>query len=116
MTDNGWHLAEAPRARRIRDRARMRARALRHLSNDYLAPHGGTFRWTDDDGRARCGLPDWEAVWAFRRRCASRRAENAAACSCPACGNPRRHLGERTWQEIRCAAAGADDLAENGLA
>ena len=26
-------------------------------------------------------------------------ANNLACCSCPECGNPRRHLGERTIRE-----------------
>jgi hypothetical protein len=94
----------------------MRTRALHHLSNDYLSPHGGTFEWTDDDGRTWDGMPDWEAVWAFRRRSANRRAENAAICSCMGCGNPRRRLGERTLQELRCEVAATDALRDEGLA
>ena len=28
-------------------------------------------------------------------------ANHLAICSCPICGNPRRHFGQRTIQEIR---------------
>ena len=30
--------------------------------------------------------------------------DHLAACSCSICGNPRKHRGERTLQEIRVAA------------
>lgn len=30
---------------------------------------------------------------------AARAADHLASCSCPMCGNPRRHFGEATWQE-----------------
>lgn len=32
---------------------------------------------------------------------ARRLADNLAVCSCPACGNPRRHFGQRTLAERR---------------
>lgn len=31
-----------------------------------------------------------------------RNANHLAVCSCWACGNPRRHLGERTLAELTC--------------
>ncbi len=41
---------------------------------------------------------------AERNRQAVRRHDYLASCSCPMCGNRRRHFGERTWQEQRTAA------------
>jgi len=31
----------------------------------------------------------------------ARSANHMKVCSCPACGNPRRHFGARDFQEIR---------------
>ena len=36
-------------------------------------------------------------------------ADHLAMCSCEMCGNPRRHHGERTIQELRWLSAGASD-------
>lgn len=36
-------------------------------------------------------------------------ANHGAACSCPACGNPRRHFGELTLQERRTIGSGSGE-------
>ncbi|MEZ6139602.1 MAG: hypothetical protein R3B84_03435 [Zavarzinella sp.] len=54
---------------------RARARAARYL------------RWLFADN-----------AWVTSRQVA-RYATDRAPCSCFLCGNPRRHTGERTWQE-----------------
>jgi len=33
-------------------------------------------------------------------------ANHGCNCSCPMCGNPRRHFGERTMQEIKAGWPG----------
>lgn len=65
---------EQSRERRIRDKNRMKARAVaNYKSNGYSN--------------------------AFR---AAKHADYMAVCSCDMCGNPRRHFGKRTLQEQRC--------------
>lgn len=65
---------EAKAARRIRDRERVKAKAIRLVK--------GRFR-----GR------NIEAV--------NKMAENFSICSCWGCGNPRRHFKAETMQELR---------------
>ena len=40
---------------------------------------------------------------------AAEAAEHLASCSCPACGNPRRHWGEITMAERRAKMAGEEE-------
>lgn len=48
--------------------------------------------------------------WALRRF-----RRQAALCSCPMCGNPRKWFGQRTVQERRADIATRDQLREVGL-
>lgn len=44
------------------------------------------------------------------------RAHSPAICSCPTCGNPRRHFSQRTIQELRildCQSVELSDLDFN---
>lgn len=66
-------MKEDKRARRIRDKQRMKARARR------FAKHNG---WQD-----------------IKR--AEKHADYIAVCSCTQCGNPRRHFGDLTLAERR---------------
>lgn len=43
-------------------------------------------------------------------------AHTPAMCSCFACGNPRRHFGERSIAEVRDAQHGLDELLEDSVA
>ena len=36
----------------------------------------------------------------YNERIATKRAEHLANCSCSMCGNPRKHLSEKTRQEL----------------
>lgn len=77
---------EGKRARRIRDKLRMKARA----------------RWV-----AR-------VIWSYRPQemhKAHKYADNLKPCSCWMCGNQRRHHGPRP-QEFRALAAAQQDLGE----
>jgi len=42
-----------------------------------------------------------QADAAYRARYVGKNAGTPHPCSCPMCGNPRRHFGERTVQERR---------------
>lgn len=64
---------EKKRERRRRDLQRMKDKALR-----YAKTNG------------------WGNSERYRRA-----AEYLAVCSCDMCGNPRRHFGHRTLQELR---------------
>lgn len=66
---------ENPRAQRRHDRARLKANRRRYWHQDHAQP----------------GL---EKSWA-------KLTQNPANCSCPMCGNPRRHFGSRTIPEQR---------------
>lgn len=65
---------EKKRERRRRDSQRMKDRASR-----YARVNG------------------WGNPERYRKQ-----ADYLAVCSCDMCGNPRRHSGERTLQELRC--------------
>lgn len=65
---------EKRRERRIRDSKRMKAKAVRLAKRSW-----GYYN------------PDR----------AIKHADYLAVCSCSMCGNPRRHFGKRTFQEIR---------------
>jgi hypothetical protein len=66
---------ETSRQRRIRDRARMIAKAKRHAS----------LLWTKPDPVA-----GWKATFAARDDYAKRNHDNRKPCSCEMCRNPRR--------------------------
>ena len=108
---------EPRRARRIRDRDRMRARAVSLGKRSYAAPDNAprADRWTDLDGRERVGTPDWEAVFERRRAYGWARADYLASCSCHMCGNPRRFWNARTLQEVRAAASARSALVAEGI-
>lgn len=73
---------EQSRERRIRDKQRMKAKAIAsYKSNGYSDP--------------------------FR---AVKHADYMAVCSCDMCGNPRRHFGKRTLQERRVIESMEDDM------
>ena len=80
---------------KARARAVRQARALEGPSPEYA-----TLRWRDRHGRPRLGLADWPDVHEIRA-CREMLADHLKTCSCPMCGNPRRHFGERTLQERR---------------
>jgi hypothetical protein len=65
---------EKKRERRIRDKQRMKAKARKVART----------RWGYSDPNRTVKQADYLAV-----------------CSCCMCGNPRRHFGSRTLQEIR---------------
>ena len=65
------------RAYRMHQMSRARARAVRYL------------RW-------RCAGAAWEVT----ARQVTRFATDRKPCSCFLCGNPRRHTGKRTRQEV----------------
>jgi len=87
---------EEKRARRIRDRQRMIARAYRK----------GLLLW-------RAGGPDGvEKIRDFAREYAQQNHRHLAACSCHMCGNPRRYWGEVTMPERRAAVDAEEQLRE----
>jgi len=96
------HNGEPKRAQRIRQRNRMIRRAERIEARIFPGPMPGkNFVWTDASGGKRHGLQDWKDVFEIRRQRAVKRHDHLAGCSCSLCGNPRRHIGERTLQERR---------------
>jgi len=67
-----------------RGERRRKERLLKVQSSKIIAHHYGL-------------NPDDEIViWSVRRR-----VNNLSSCSCPGCGNARRHFGEKTLQERR---------------
>lgn len=62
--------------------------------------------------RWRARLSPSSAAWAERN--VLQAAQHGKLCSCPMCGNPRRHFGDETIQERR--AARALDLCELEIA
>ena len=71
---------EKKRARRRRDKERMKAKAVRIYSRYALS---NSKESTEDR--------------AFRDR---KYADHLAVCSCEGCGNPRKWWGEKTMQEL----------------
>jgi len=67
---------EKSRERRIRDKQRMKAKAK------WVAKNSWGYK---PDNLER----------------AIKHADYLAVCSCDMCGNPRRHFGQRTLQEVR---------------
>jgi hypothetical protein len=65
------------RAYRLHQMSRARARAVRYLQWRFAG-----------------------AVWELTARQVTRYASDRKPCSCFLCGNPRRHTGERTRQEV----------------
>ena len=98
---------EPRRARRIRDRHRMEAKAAKRLSykGTWAAPDSIGFR----GGNGKLYAASWEEVFARRTAMAARMRDNMAACSCAMCGNPRKWLGEPTMQERRARDVSDED-------
>lgn len=80
------------RARRRADKARMKARARRAYERLWRRP-----------GDA----PDW-----YDPKSHEKLADHMAACSCWACGNPRKYFKERTLQEQKFYCDEVDDERE----
>lgn len=121
---------ETTRARRIRDRDRMRARVFHASKNvggfdkplDHLdaldpgaAGGGSRWTWTGRDGRTRRGIVSWDDLFEYRHLRSVLFANTRAPCSCAVCGNPRRWSGERTHQEHKAGAAAAEQARSAGL-
>ena len=54
----------------------------------------------------------WHDDDVYAAETARRLADNISACSCPACGNPRKWLGEASIQERKMAEKGFDYEAD----
>ena len=112
---------EPPRARRIRDRDRMRARGYRIAKNSfgYCYPHDhlepSPFSWRDRHGDVHRGLCDMGDVIERRWIFGVTMGDTLKACSCMGCGNPRRWFGTLSMSEWRNSHSAADELEENGL-
>ena len=70
---------------------RMRWKAFRYMRYTWIWYEPGMImrRMTQDAADKEC----WSR--------AKRYADNLHMCSCPMCGNPRRHFRRRTFQELR---------------
>lgn len=104
--------SEPRRARRIRARLRMQARAERVWTRSlgYRRPNfAPTAEPGPDQARVSTG-PD--KVAEERRTWARFHRDHLAACSCLLCGNPRKHWKTLTLQERRAASTAAQQLLE----
>lgn len=110
---------ERKRERRIKDAHRMNARGAEvHGRSCYERPDGvhHLTLWVDREGKRRIGLETWADVLEARAVRGRLTRDNLASCSCPSCGNQRRHEGI-TMQERRAGVStqrrdlrnGADD-------
>ena len=117
---------ESARARRFRDRRRIRQRALDIARRQHPRPFDlhrdhstgelvSLVSWKDLKGQAQKGLTSWNAVIAFREAMAIRRWQHPAVCSCLACGNPRKWFDAATRQETLAAVDALEQFAEVGL-
>lgn len=68
-------------------------------------------------GRARRILDIWaersNGRFDYDERKCGMMARTPVPCSCPSCGNPRRHFGQRTLQELRAEAPAPFDWIED---
>lgn len=90
-------------------RASRPARAIAGPSPDYAH-----LRWRDRAGQPHEGVTDWSDVHELRA-CYEALADHLKNCSCPMCGNPRRHFNEPTLQERRAALRERDQRDECDL-
>lgn len=88
---------EPPRAKRIRNRERQIAKAVKVAKRIDPTP-GWSLEWIDDDGTER-RLDNWEDLHAWHRRWARHNYNNLTVCSCYMCGNPRKFANAETKQE-----------------
>ena len=101
--------------RHHKQRVKNRAIAAARVSEIWEpGPASCVMVWTDLHGRKHRGLLDFADMLVFRERW-THRAEHMCACSCWMCGNPRRHLKEKTWQELRSDADRAEQLRALGI-
>lgn len=118
--EKGWR--EPKRARRIRDRLRMRKRGSANARHTYGMAYPidhlggeGHLGWIDLSGQTRHGVCTWDDVMERRRIHGTFNGDNLAVCSCYMCGNPRRFFGDATMQENRARANGDEQMRENGF-
>lgn len=88
---------EPLRAKRIREAGRLQARSERRCSLIHSFEKPGQ------------GYDTWREIFAARRKWARKMRDNRVTCSGVCCGNPRRHFGDPTLQELRAEAV---DLAD----
>ncbi len=53
-----------------------------------------------------------EELTVFRNRRTGIFRKTKAGCSCSMCGNPRRHFGEVTFQELKAAESAREQMSE----
>lgn len=103
---NDTRFREAKRARRIRERDRMQARAERLCAREY-----GYRRPEGEERRGWERLKTWADVFAARAAKARRLRDHLAICSCAMCGNPRKYMNEMTFQERRAVISAEEQIA-----
>lgn len=98
---------ETKRDRRIRDFRRMVRHAYRVI---------WIHRWLDGPDQPYMIDPPqtWSEVFGHRWRLARFGANNLKERSCTMCGNPRRHYGDRTRQEMKRYLADIEQFIEEG--
>lgn len=116
MYDDDWR--EPARAKRIRDRDRMRARGFAHASHLFSAtdrPGTAGYAWRDRDGKVRVGLRTDDDLRERRWLYAVASEDVRCRCSGPCCGNPRRNWNAASLQESRAEQDAIDQFREADL-
>jgi hypothetical protein len=88
--------AEAKRGKRIRLTARRQEAVKRKLGYHFIFGYGRA-----DGTQLSCDEADAD----LRERSRFYR-DNITKCSCIVCGNPRRHFGSKTRQELKAGIGG----------
>jgi hypothetical protein len=117
MSNQKFH--EPKRAKRIRDSLRMQAKAERVVAQRHPLQSPSVSwlgEWVDRYGNHRDGTHTWDDVFARRSLEAKVCRDNLALCSCPMCGNPRRHFGIHSFQEAKANDTAYDQFQEQGIA